>query len=224
EGFSSCCSAAPGGYLALTAKGACVTMQYNAFIAIPNREVSYGGGCGVTFEDNYIEDFVIRASQGHAETMGDDGAITNEIYLYNTILKPFNDVAVGEATIYGDTQAGTQFTGSISGTTRTVTAGASGTLSVGDSVYATGVTANDPIISQLSGAAGGIGTYTITQSQTVSSRTMFTTAASVTNFEAIGNTIVTNTAGGNPNTTWTVTGSINGSSQLSVTGLGGAGY
>jgi hypothetical protein len=54
------------------------------------------------------------------------------------------------------------FTGSISGNTLTVTALASGTLSVGGSVAGTaGVVSGTQLVAQLSGTPGGIGTYTI---------------------------------------------------------------
>jgi hypothetical protein len=64
------------------------------------------------------------------------------------------------------------FTGSISGTTLTVTAVASGTL-VTDQVLTGGsVTANTKIVSQLTGAAGSTGTYTVDTSQTLSSTSL----------------------------------------------------
>jgi len=70
---------------------------------------------------------------------------------------PFEDAAV--------------FTASISGTTLDVTAVASGVISVGQRVYATGVTTGTFITALVTGA-GGVGTYTVNNSQTVSSMTM----------------------------------------------------
>jgi hypothetical protein len=63
------------------------------------------------------------------------------------------------------------FTASISGTTLDVTAVSSGILSIGQRVYATGVTSGT-FITALGTATGGTGTYTIGTSQTVSSMTM----------------------------------------------------
>jgi hypothetical protein len=60
------------------------------------------------------------------------------------------------------------FTGSISGTTLTVTAMTSGQISVGQQIYGTSVTAGQKIIAFLTGT-GGVGTYTISSSQTLSS-------------------------------------------------------
>ena len=63
------------------------------------------------------------------------------------------------------------FTASISGTTLDVTAVSSGVLSIGQRVYATGVTSGT-FITALGTATGGTGTYTVGTSQTVASMTM----------------------------------------------------
>jgi hypothetical protein len=60
------------------------------------------------------------------------------------------------------------FTASISGTTMTVTAVDSGTLAVGQTINGAGVTVNTQI-SSLGTGSGGIGTYTVSESQAVSS-------------------------------------------------------
>jgi hypothetical protein len=63
------------------------------------------------------------------------------------------------------------FTASISGTTMTVTAVASGALAVGQTVNGTGVTANTTITG-LGTGTGSTGTYTVSASQTVSSSSL----------------------------------------------------
>jgi hypothetical protein len=63
------------------------------------------------------------------------------------------------------------FTGSISGTTLTVTAMTSGAVNVGSVISGTGVTAGTTITALISGT-GGTGTYTVSASQTVSSTTI----------------------------------------------------
>jgi len=63
---------------------------------------------------------------------------------------------------------GTFFTASVSGTTMTVTAVASGTISVGQFISGSGVTA-DTTITALGTGTGGTGTYTVSISQTVAS-------------------------------------------------------
>jgi hypothetical protein len=63
------------------------------------------------------------------------------------------------------------FTASISGTTMTVSAVATGTVLVGAFLTGTGVTAGTRIVSAGTGT-GGTGTYTVSESQTVSSTTI----------------------------------------------------
>jgi microcystin-dependent protein len=66
-------------------------------------------------------------------------------------------------------------TGSIATTTLTVSAVGSGLIQIGDVLSGSGVTANTRILNQLTGATGGIGTYTVDTSQTVSSTTIIAT-------------------------------------------------
>ena len=68
--------------------------------------------------------------------------------------------------------AGAVVTGSISGTTLTVTAVTSGTLYVGQTIQGSTVTAQT-IITALGTGTGGAGTYTVNNSQTVTSRTLY---------------------------------------------------
>ena len=82
--------------------------------------------------------------------------------------------------IWGDVnpRIGAQFTGSISGTTLTVTAITSGTLSVGQTIVFVGQTNNpyqtNTYITALGSGAGGTGTYTISNSYTAISSTTMT--------------------------------------------------
>ncbi len=64
------------------------------------------------------------------------------------------------------------FTGSISGTTLTVSAVSSGQLSNFQTILGAGITANTVILSQLTGTTGQTGTYSISNSQTVGSEAM----------------------------------------------------
>jgi len=72
-------------------------------------------------------------------------------------------------------QIGASFTGSISGTTLTVTAIGSGAIAIGQTLSGTGVTAGTTIVGFNTGAGGNVnevGTYTITPSQTATSTTI----------------------------------------------------
>lgn len=62
-------------------------------------------------------------------------------------------------------------TGSIAGTTLTVSAVTSGTLSIGETIYGTGVSPGTKITALISGT-GGTGTYTVSVSQTTASTTI----------------------------------------------------
>jgi len=68
--------------------------------------------------------------------------------------------------------------GSISGTTLTVTANNNGPLRIGDVIVGAGITAGTKVLSQTAGgsgtdtSSGGIGTYTVSVSQTVASTTI----------------------------------------------------
>lgn len=94
------------------------------------------------------------------------------------------------------TASSVTFTGSISGTTLTVSAVTSGTLAVGQLITGAGVSASPPgssatYITALGTGTGGVGTYTVSVSQTVSSRTM--NAISGTGWGAASNTQVAGT-------------------------------
>lgn len=71
----------------------------------------------------------------------------------------------------GPRTQGPTFTGSISGTTLTVTAVTSGTIAVGQTISGTGISAGTTITG-LGTGTGGTGTYTVSISQTASSTTI----------------------------------------------------
>jgi hypothetical protein len=68
------------------------------------------------------------------------------------------------------------FTGSISGTTLTVTSVQSGTIAVGQAIFGQGM-AQNTVITALGTGSGGTGTYTVSDSQTVASTTINSVAA-----------------------------------------------
>ena len=129
------------------------------------------------------------------------------------------------------------FTGTISGTTLTVTAVTNGTIGAGQALFGVGIT-QETIISALGTGSGGVGTYTINISQTVSTAekmnstavaavftaTISTTTLSVTAVSSgtiyLGQTV--QGAGVTANTVITAQGSNIVLSQTIVTG--GTGY
>lgn len=95
--------------------------------------------------------------------------------------------------IIGEPRMGAMFTGSISGTTLTVTAIASGTILFDGkhTINATGLIAGTVITAQLTGTAGSTGTYTVNKQQTLSS-TSFTQDQDAAGVEIYINTAATN--------------------------------
>jgi hypothetical protein len=87
------------------------------------------------------------------------------------------------------------FTGSIAGTTLTVTAVGSGTLGVGQFLTdASGNIADGTTITALGTGSGGTGTYTVSQSQTVSSEAMDAIAANASSVTMNANQVPTTDA------------------------------
>jgi hypothetical protein len=70
-----------------------------------------------------------------------------------------------------DSAGDVKFTGSIAGTVMTVTAVAFGAVEVGATVFGVGVAAGT-VVTALGTGTGGVGTYTVSPAQTVSSRTL----------------------------------------------------
>jgi len=91
------------------------------------------------------------------------------------------------------TPAAAVFTGSISGTTLTVSNMTSGTIAVGQALFGVDI-AQATIITALGTGTGGVGTYTINQSQTVASEGMNSAAVGCIFTASISTTTMTVTA------------------------------
>jgi hypothetical protein len=98
---------------------------------------------------------------------------SDQYFEYTTLLLPGNGTNGAQNNLFLDsgTAGDAVFTASISGTTMTVSAVTSGTIYVGCLITGTGVTANTTITAFGTGS-GGVGTYTVSQSQTVVSTTI----------------------------------------------------
>lgn len=115
-----------------------------------------GMGVGEMFDGGDF--FVVNAGSG-ATTIG---------------MKAYANVSNGTVSFAatGNPPTGAVVTGSISGTTLTVTAVTSGTLAVNQPITGAGVTAGTVITGLAAGTTGGVGTYTVNNSQTVASETL----------------------------------------------------
>jgi hypothetical protein len=96
-----------------------------------------------------------------------------------TMLLPGNGTNGAQNNTFLDDGNPAVFTASISGTTMTVSAVTSGTIKVGVGITGSGVTAGTTITA-LGTGTGGIGTYTVSASQTVSSTTITSTGFPIT--------------------------------------------
>lgn len=124
----------------------------------------------------FLGEATMLVPQGLMITIYDSGdffatALTN----FTRSQKVFGSVSTGQVSA-GAAGAllndGAVVTGSISGTTLTVTAVTSGTLKAGQPIAGSGVTAGTVILAQLTGTPGGIGTYSVSASQTAASTTI----------------------------------------------------
>ena len=113
------------------------------------------------------------------------------------------------------------FTGTISGTTLTVTAVTSGSLAVGQVISGSGVTAGTYVVSQLSllgtNIAWGKGTYTVSVSQTVTSITVTSYTIANQIAKAIMNTPSVFTG---PSTNTAITAAARSTTAVPATGTG----
>ncbi len=148
--------------------------RYTWRISSPSAAVFTGSISGTTLTVTAITNGTITANQAlfgvgvTQETVitalgtGTGGVGTYTINLSQTV----SSEQMNSATV------GAIVTGSISGTTLTVSAVTSGTLYVGQTIQGSGVTVQT-IITALGTGTGGAGTYTVNYSQTVSSTTLY---------------------------------------------------
>lgn len=111
------------------------------------------------------------------------------------------------------------FTGSITGSTLTVTAVGSGALAVGNFVHGAGVTVGT-YITALGTGTGGTGTYTVSASQTVGSEAMTTKTGGIVYDSVSGAFVITSPTTGAASTIAFATGSI--ADDLMLTSATGA--
>ena len=118
------------------------------------------------------------------------------------------------------------FTGSISGTTLTVTAITNGTIAINQALFGVGVT-QATVITALGTGTGGVGTYTVNQTQTVASGLLNSASVgAIINGQIVGTTLYANTITGTLYAGQTIQGSgVTANTIITVlgTGTGGTG-
>jgi hypothetical protein len=115
------------------------------------------------------------------------------------------------------------FTGSIAGAVLTISAVTTGVLTAGQTISGTNVAAGQQILSQLSGTAGGIGTYQLSIEQSVAASTTITGSGGTLTVTAVGSGVLAlgDVLAGSGITAGTFINALSASNGL--TGTGGTG-
>ena len=140
----------------------------------PSTESGDVGGADIFYRQN-INKMSMGTTVSGGKLVFKSGAGVETLFLDG------GNVGIGTASptaqldIQSNMNASGVFTGSISTTTLTVTAVASGTIAVGDRITDASIEPNT-VITALGTGSGGTGTYTVSISQTASSQTLRTTS------------------------------------------------
>lgn len=105
-------------------------------------------------------------------------------YTLTTNLRYAANANAPDGVNYSSTLLGGTVTGSITGTTMTVTAVSSGKVRPGHTITGTTVALGTTVVSQISGTTNGVGDYTVSISQTVTSTTL---TAGMSEFDGVSN-------------------------------------
>ena len=143
---------------------------------------AYGDGSTLNGEVDrsdvlYLRSVILTGNQNLAP--GSGGSTPNLLWLdgfIQTVHYSHLILLDGGYGLYATNTPTASFTGSISGTTLTVTAVSSGGLGVGQLINGAGVTSGT-VITALGTGTGGTGTYTVNNSQTISSGSITATVA-----------------------------------------------
>ena len=143
---------------------------------------AYGDGSTLNGEVDrsdvlYLRSVILTGNQNLAP--GSGGSTPNLLWLdgfIQTVHYSHLILLDGGYGLYATNTPTASFTGSISGTTLTVTAVSSGGLGVGQLINGTGVTSGT-VVTALGTGTGGTGTYTVNNSQTISSGSITATVA-----------------------------------------------
>ena len=148
--------------------------RYTWFISSPSSAIFTGSISGTTLTVSVMQSGTIAVGQ----------AIFGQGIAQNTVITGLgtgsggvgtytvSDSQTVASTVINSVASPAIVTGSISGTTLTVSAVTSGTLKIGQTIEGSGVTDGTIITAFVSGS-GGAGTYTVSASQTVSSTTIY---------------------------------------------------
>jgi len=141
-----------------------------------NTFLGYSSGSAVTSGANNV---IIGSYTGSTAPISATGSnyivLSDGAGTVRQVIDSSGNVGIGttapaaKLNVAGSNNSTWSVTASITSTTMTVTAVASGTIAVGDLVFGSGLQAYTRVTSQLTGTTGGIGTYTVSVSQTLPS-------------------------------------------------------
>jgi len=148
--------------------------RYTWFISAPSSAIFTGSITGTTLTVTVMQSGTIAVGQA---IFGQGIAQNSVITALGTGTGGVGTYTVSDSQTVASTAINSVaspaiVTGSISGTTLTVSAVTSGTLKIGQTIEGTGVT-DGTIITAFGTGSGGAGTYTVSASQTVSSTTIY---------------------------------------------------
>lgn len=150
------------------------TYRYAWFISSPSAAIFTGSISGTTLTVTSVQSGTIAVGQALFCTGIQQNTVITALGTGSggTGTYTVSDSQTVASTIINATSAPARVTGSISGTTLTVSAVTSGALKIGQTIEGTGIT-DGTIITAFGTGSGGAGTYTVSASQTVGSTTIY---------------------------------------------------
>jgi hypothetical protein len=136
-----------------------------ATIAPTTNAIVYTDGAGNSYDLTSALSYLSTSGGTVTGTTGFSGSVGIGTSSPNTALE-----------LRGTTTSVAEVTASISGTTMTVTGVAAPSLAAGQYIFGVNVAPNTQILAQISGTTGGVGTYTVSVSQTAASGQIFSIA------------------------------------------------
>lgn len=143
---------------------------------------------GDAYQGGYFAGYISHTADGnptHALIVAPRATgATGSSYTLTTNLTYAANANAPDGVNYSTTLLGGTVTGSITGTTMSVTAVSSGKVRPGHTITGTTVALGTTVVSQISGTTNGVGDYTVSISQTVTSRTL---TAGMSEFDGVAN-------------------------------------
>jgi len=152
--------------------------QYEGYDLNTSAWSSIGGGATGSAGNQVFYENIPIVTASYSLTPGKNAMTVGPMQVVSIECIAKIDNGAGLAGTVLTVNAASSFTGVVSGTTLTASS-VTGTITVGQFITGSGVSPSTQIIEQLTGTAGGAGTYKLNASQTVSSTAMTTITSGV---------------------------------------------